>query len=193
MRRRRSSVLASALSVAALSLLAAGCGGGGGSPGVANVGSATTTGTPAQRGPIPFAECMRAHGVPRFPDPDSSGEIPKSQVVAAARANTVRFDAAQKACIHLVPGGSLAAPQSPQQERTQLADELSFARCIRSHGIARFPDPTAQHGLTVAMVEAQGIDVRAPAVLRVLRTCLPASHGALTMQKVNEAINQTGG
>jgi hypothetical protein len=136
---------------------------------------------------------MRAHGVPNFPDPGSTGEIPKIQVVAAAHANPDTFNAAQAACIHLVPGGSLAAPKSPQQERTQLADELSFARCMRGHGLARFPDPTAQSGLTVEMVEAQGIDVRSPAVLRVVQKCLPASHGALTMEKVDEAINHAGG
>ena len=66
---------------------------------------------------------------------------------------------------------------------------LAFARCMRSHGVTRFPDPTAQGGLTVAMVEAQGIDVRSPTVLRVVQACLPASHGALTMTKVREALN----
>jgi hypothetical protein len=42
------------------------------------------------------------------------------------------------------------------------------------------------------MVQAQGIDVRSPAVLRVVQACLPASHGALTAAKVREAISGAG-
>jgi hypothetical protein len=64
---------------------------------------------------------------------------------------------------------------------------------MRSHGVSRFPDPTAQGELTVAMVQAQGIDVHSPAVLHAVQTCLPASHGALTAAKVRAAISNAGG
>ena len=80
-----------------------------------------------------------------------------------------------------------------QQQRIRLADELSFARCIRRHGYARFPDPTAQGDLTVAMVQAQGYDVHSTAALRAVQECLPASHGWLTPAKVRQAINNPGG
>jgi hypothetical protein len=63
---------------------------------------------------------------------------------------------------------------------------------MRSHGVARFPDPTARGDLSVEMVQAQGIDVHSAAVLRVVQTCLPASHGALTAAKVEEAIKNAG-
>jgi hypothetical protein len=49
-----------------------------------------------------------------------------------------------------------------------------------------------QVGLSVAMVQAQGIDTHSPAVLRVAQKCLPASHGALTAAKVGEALNNAG-
>jgi hypothetical protein len=179
--------------VAAFSLLAAGCGGGG-SPRVASVASsATATTTTAQTGLVAYAGCMRSHGVPTFPDPDSTGGIPKPQVVAASNANQIKFDAAQAACRRLLPNGSLGPPQSPKQQATRLADALSFARCMRSHGVARFPDPTPQGQLTVEMVEAAGIDVHSPVVLHVVQTCLPASHGALTPEKVREALARAGG
>ena len=45
--------------------------------------------------------------------------------------------------------------------------------CMRSHGVGRFPDPTAQGQLTVEMVQAQGIDVHSPAVLQAVQACLP--------------------
>jgi hypothetical protein len=135
---------------------------------------------------------MRSHGVSNFPDPDSTGEIPKIHVVAAAQANPHKFNAAQTACIHLAPNGSLGRQQTEQQKRTQLADELSFANCMRSHGVARFPDPTAQGDLSVARVQAAGIDVHSPTVLRTVQTCLPASHGGLTAAKVREALANAG-
>jgi hypothetical protein len=186
--------LASALAVAALLLLVAGCGGGKG-PGVASVASSTTTSTaPAQGGLVGYARCMRSHGVPGFPGPDSTGQIPKQQVVAIAQgANQAKFDAAQSACDHLLPNGSLGAPLTAQQIQTRIADGVSFAKCMRSHGVARFPDPTSQGQLTVEMVEAQGIDVHSPAVLHVVQECLPASHGALTPAKVSQALRNAGG
>ena len=64
---------------------------------------------------------------------------------------------------------------------------------MRSHGLSRFPDPSAQGQLTVEMVQAQGIDVHSPAVLRVVQACLPASRGALTPAKVRAALNNAGG
>jgi hypothetical protein len=94
-----------------------------------------------------------------------------------------------------VPSGTdpLGPRETAQQQRTRLADELSFARCMRSRGVSRFPDPTAQGCLSVEMVQAQGIDVHSPAVLRVVQACLPASHGALTLAKVEEVLKNAGG
>ena len=187
----RPPVLIAVVALAAVALPAAGCGSGT-SPGVANVASTTATATTAVTGLAAFARCMRSHGVPTFPDPDSTGGIPKPQVVAAAAANRIRFNAAQAACRTLLPNGSLGPPQTPQQQAVRLADALSFARCMRGHGVASFPDPTAQGQLTVEMVEAHGIDVHSPAVLRAVQQCLPASHGALTPAKVREALQNAG-
>jgi hypothetical protein len=188
-------ILGSAVGAAAIALVAAGCGGGGsGSPGVATVASSTaaTTTATAQGGLVAYSRCMRSHGVPGFPDPDGTGGIPKLQVVDARQRNPSRFDRADSACRSLLPNESLAPPETPQQQRVRRADGLSFARCMRSHGVANFPDPTAQGQLTVEMVQAQGIDVRSTAVLRVVQACLPASHGALTPAKVREALNNAG-
>jgi hypothetical protein len=64
---------------------------------------------------------------------------------------------------------------------------------MRNRGVTGFPDPTAQGDLSVEMVQAQGIGVHSPAVLRVVQDCLPASHGGLTAAKVRAAINNAGG
>jgi len=178
------------VATALLALLAAGCGSGGGSPGVASVAAGTTT--TLQSGVVAYSRCMRANGVPGFPDPDSSGAIPKAQVVALGVAKP-RMAAADRVCRHLLPASGLGPAPTTQQTRAQLADELSFARCMRKHGVSRFPDPSAQGGLSVELVQAQGIDVHSPVVLRVVEVCIPASHGGLTLAKVREAINNAGG
>ena len=132
---------------------------------------------------------MRSNGMPNFPDPQRfvGGNV-KLTIHQLAPSQ-----AALSACDHLLPTNGGGSQETAQQTRTQLADELSFARCMRSHGVRRFPDPTAQGGLSVEMVQAQGIDVHSPAVLRVVQACLPASHGGLTLAKVREALNNAGG
>jgi|SRR5579862_1655844 len=188
--RRRPLVTASLVAVVGLALLAAGCGGSSSAPGVASVASSTTTAPTTQNGLLGFSSCMRSNGVPSFPDPQryAGGNV---KLTIHQLGNSPQIQAAMQACNHLLPtrGGS---PPTPQQTRTQLADELSFARCMRSHGVSRFPDPSAQGSLSVEMVEAHGIDVHSPAVLHVVQTCLPASHGALTPAKVREALNNAG-
>ena len=194
-RCRRPLILASVAALAAFSLLAAGCGGGG-SAGVASVASTTTTAgtTTAQNGLLAFSNCMRSNGMPNFPDPQRYVGGNVKLTLHQLGSSSPQFQAAMNACNHLLPtNGGSGSQQTAQQQRTQLADELSFARCMRSHGVARFPDPTAQGDLSVELVQAQGIDVHSPAVLHVVQACLPASHGALTPAKVREALNNAGG
>jgi len=182
-------IIASVAAASAFALVAAGCGGGG-SAGVASVASTTTaTTTTSQNGLLAFSQCMRTHGAPNFPDPQRFAGGNVKLTIKQLQPS----QAALQACSQLLPtNGGSGSQQTAQQQRTQLADELSFANCMRSHGVARFPDPTAQGQLSVEMVQAQGIDVHSPAVLHVVQACLPASHGALTPAKVREAINNAG-
>jgi hypothetical protein len=182
-------VFASALAV---SLLAAGCGGGRPS-GVASVASSTTTATTTTQGLLAFSQCMRANGVSNFPDPQHFPDGSAKLTIHRMGSGSPQMQAALSACNHLLPSHGGTQQETPQQLHTRLADELSFARCMRSHGVSRFPDPTAQGELSVASVQAQGIDVHSPTVLRVVQTCLPASHGALTAAKVRDALSHAGG
>lgn len=194
MRPHRPHVLTSLVAVTALSLLAAGCGGGGSSSRVASVAVSTATATTTTQNPaVAFSQCMRSNGVQSFPDPGNIGERNHKPTLQQLGVSGSQFEAARRACDHLLPNGDSGTQQTAQQLRTRLADELSFARCMRSHGLARFPDPTAQGQLSVEMVHAQGIDVHSPAVLHVVQACLPASHGALTPAKVRQALHDAGG
>ena len=213
MRHRHPFILSSLPAVAALALLAAGCGGGGRSPGVASLASSTTAAASTtengaasatqnaatsslQSHLVAYSQCMRSNGVANFPDPQALGGGSFKLHVQRDAISNPRFQAASSACKHLLPAvGQVGSGQeeTAQQQRIRLADELSFARCIRRHGYARFPDPTAQGVLTVAMVQAQGIDVHSPAALKAVQECLPASHGWLTPAKARQAINNPGG
>jgi len=166
--------------LASLSLLAAGCGGGSG--GVASVGSSTTatTATTQHGGPLAYSACMRSHGVPKFPDPDSSGEIPKQEVVALNPASP-RFQAAQKACAGLQPNGG--RPSQAELAR-HLNDLLAFAACMRGHGFPNFPDPTSAGQVTHEMLAKAGISVRQPGVVQAADACVSVTHGALTKAAV---------
>lgn len=186
---RRPLIVASFAAVAAFSLLAAGCGGGSPS-GVASVPATTrTTTTSIQTSSLAFARCMRAHGFAGWPDPLPGGGFDKSKLRALGYTRSQVRAVEDGACKNVVPNGG-----GPQLSvRQKVADGLSFARCMRSHGVRRFPDPTAQGQLSVQMVQAQGIDVHSTPVLRVVQTCLPASHGALTPAKVAKAISEASG
>ena len=80
--------------IAAVLLLSAACGGR--PPSTSAVVSSQTANSQA----VAFSRCMRAHGIPDFPDPASRGGVPKvtPQQVGVSDA---RFRAAQTACAPL--------------------------------------------------------------------------------------------
>ena len=71
-------ILTPAAGLLVTAALLAGCGG---SPNNGNGGSANLS-SPKNAG-LKMAECMRAHGVPSFPDPSTSGEITHEMVASA--------------------------------------------------------------------------------------------------------------
>ena len=82
---------------------------------------------------------MRSHGVSGFPDPDSSGNVPKNKVIPLA--SSPQFRVASRACGHLVPNSN--RPQTTHAEvEAALSGMVRFAACMRSHGVENWPDPT---------------------------------------------------
>jgi hypothetical protein len=126
-----------AIVAAALALLAAACSG---SPSSTGPSSSTTAIGSANSKALAYAECVRSHGVPDFPDPDSSGGFDKTAVSQLAAGNP-QFQTATHTCAHLLPsgGGSTDATAVVRQEWNGM---LKFARCMRSHGEPNWPDPT---------------------------------------------------
>ncbi len=130
-----------------VSVISAGCGGTRSSsdanttPGPAVTGSRDGNSTTAARGKaVRFAECMRAHGVSAFPNPDASGELTIDGVANGSSVDTssVTFERALGACKSLEPPGFTGTKATPRQRKARLA----FARCVRESGVPDFPDPT---------------------------------------------------
>jgi hypothetical protein len=151
-----------ALLLGGLAVAAAGCGDGSGSPGVANLGTnAGTTSTSTTAPPVPgsggspgsgsgvvlmmsggknaskFSQCMRAHGVSNFPDPNGQGQI---QVGGSSGVDPTSptFGSARQACQKLIGGGTA----TPAQQARARQQSLAFSACMRRHGVPDFPDPT---------------------------------------------------
>jgi hypothetical protein len=111
---------------------------------------------------------MRSHGVPNFPDPDSSGQIPKEEILQLGISTSV-LQTAQRACQRLWP---YQAPTQAQLQQ-QLTDDLKFAQCMRSHGVPNLPDPTISDGRVVFVISVSkdGFDPHSPQILAKAREC----------------------
>lgn len=159
----------------ALVFVVAGCGG-------ARSPSAASVATEAANPALAYSRCMRAHGVPGFPDPEpgggfvfpaGSGVDPSSPAFARARAK----------CRKLMPVG-LTPGTATHPTAQWLARMIEAARCMRAHGVPSFPDPTT----TIPPMPAGGnglisdidgavfaiptsIDEQSPAFVRAARVC----------------------
>jgi hypothetical protein len=106
------------------------------SPATTSSSDAAVTGQPT---PIAFAQCMRASGVPNFPDPQPGRGLLFNVSGINAAAPAVR--AAQAKCRKLLAGGPPGPGSTTHPSAQTLAKLLAIARCMRAHGISQFPDP----------------------------------------------------
>jgi hypothetical protein len=127
---------------------------------------------------LAFSQCMRAHGVPKFPDPTGR----RIQIGPSTGVNPASpaFQAAQKACGGLGKGGPGGGTPT---EADKLA-MLNVSKCMRAHGLPNFPDPTThpptpgsnganvvigRNGVFLAL--GPGINPRSPAFQHAASVC----------------------
>jgi hypothetical protein len=117
--------------LAMVALISAGCGSN--APSETAGGSSSATKQVADQDKlVKLSECIRAHGVPHFPDPDPKGEFNFGIDVSPAV-----WTKAVEACKDLQPPGTLSSQRTPEQQQ----QGLEFARCMRENGVPDFPDP----------------------------------------------------
>ena len=166
-----------ALVLPAMGVALAACGSSAQDSGATN--RATTSGSP-----VAFSRCMRANGVPSFPDPQGGGIRIEAKVnpgsgqaisVNGVPVNAPAFQAAQRRCQKSAPIGG--RPSAAQLARLR-AGALAMARCMRAHGVANFPDPTVRtgpggFGIGVRIGPGAGNDPSSPAFAAAAKLCKP--------------------
>ena len=109
---------------------------------------------------LAYARCMRAHGVPDFPDPDSNGQFNVDRHSVSSQET-----AANQVCHHLLNTGDQANAARQQQG---LGQALKYAQCMRAHGVPNFPDPhytsggIGRPGGLLGFAGGPGLDLKHP-------------------------------
>ncbi len=141
--------MAGAITVAALTLLAAACTNS--SSSASSSAAPHTAGSTSSPSTVAYSACMRSHGVPNFPDPDSAGQLPKGDAQYFGVGNA-QLQAARTACQALYPSDGSLLQQTQQCMSTGncpqalvqqlLTAERNYAQCMRSLGVSDWPDPS---------------------------------------------------
>jgi len=144
-----------------IGLFAAACGSGG--------GSAALAGTPAYQKALAYAQCMRAHGEPSYPDPTSNGGF----IIDGQKdhLNGALMNSANKTCEHLLPK---ARPMTAAQQRQATAQALKFVACMRTHGIPDMQDPqvnSQEIQMRIGGANGSGPKPNSPIVRAALQAC----------------------
>jgi hypothetical protein len=164
----------SVAATAVVGLLVAGCGNGGSSP--SSVGAPSAGGSTSSPSAVNYSRCMHAHGVSQFPDPGHADIVPviPTQPEQARQLGITlgRLVAAEHACQVLLPppptelnehtfAQCTVDEDCPQALVQQALNSLrQFSVCMRSHGVADWPDPAIAAGGGTAVFDLRhtGID-----------------------------------
>jgi hypothetical protein len=133
-----------------------------------------TAGSGTHSRALTFANCMRVHGVPSFPDPKAGGG--GFDLGPGINPQSPAFKPARLACARLAPAGAGGV----QATQSQFLAAVRFAKCMRAHGFPDFPDPTrvdsppgpilvVGHGLFFRV--SPSFDPDTPAVNRAVAGC----------------------
>jgi hypothetical protein len=112
---------------------------GGSSPAKSSASAGTPAGSSQYDVAVRYAHCMRANGVPSFPDPHNPGGFEES-AIDALPVRSPAYIAGAKVCAHLLPNGGL--PTAGENEQ-RLLNGVAVAKCMRKHGV-NMPDPSQQ-------------------------------------------------
>jgi hypothetical protein len=161
-RPRRHGQLMVAL-IATTALVGAGCGGSSSS----RAGSPSAGGISNSPSAVAYSACMRSHGVPNFPDPNSNGTIPKGSAQQFGVSGS-RYQTAQTACAHLLPN---SGEVSQAEIRQAMSGMGRFAKCMRLHGVSNWPDPITDRAGYPAFYLRRNVDENSPQIITKIHEC----------------------
>lgn len=170
-------------------VIVAGCSRGTKSSGVASLDKMTTTTaatTTAQVGgsaspgqtqlakAVSYARCMRSHGVPNWPDPVRTPHGDYGFLTRGIDPRSAAFRRAQQACKALSPAGWSTGQQLSLAQQQAW---LSWARCMRSHGMPTFPDPTFPGGGAVELSRPPSSSPQLQSAMDACKSQMPSAGG----------------
>jgi hypothetical protein len=124
---------------------------------------------------VAFSRCVRANGVPNFPDLGSNGMLIQGNgqtvSVNGVSVNAPAFLTAKAKCQKYL--ATRTVPSAGQQAQ-QIARTTNFARCMRGHGVPNFPDPKITIGTNGnGMVDLRGAELNfdSPAFKAAAKAC----------------------
>jgi hypothetical protein len=150
----------------ASALVVAGCGG-------STASTASRTTASAAGSEVTFSKCIRANGVPNFPDLRGNGMLIEGgggQTVSinGVSVNAPAFETARQKCQKYLPHSH----PSPAQTAQQRVRGLEFANCMRSHGVPNYPDPKViSRSSGNQTLYLPGINPRSPAFQAGAKAC----------------------
>jgi hypothetical protein len=170
--RKRRHLHAGALALTAL-LVAGGCQSGGAkaSPGASPSAMSDTQLLTIGR---EYAQCIRDHGIPNYPDPVvDSGRLamPPDADGGSAKQALQGNQAAQDACRSILDRLPASARKDHPPTPEELQQMLRFSQCVREHGVPEWPDPTNDGVFPIigTPLEGEGKSARTVAAFQACR------------------------
>jgi hypothetical protein len=114
---------------------------------------------------LAFAQCMRDHGIPNYPDPQQQGG--RVQLNSGLNQNTPVAEKAMAGCRELMPQGLGAGPGGSLDG----ARVSAWVKCLRQNGVPAFPDPDIQLTNMKVDVATAGIDPRSTQFQKAIKAC----------------------
>jgi hypothetical protein len=127
---------------------------------------------------VKFASCVRAHGVPDYPDASAG----KTVDIHSLQESTRAVETAIQKCQSSAPQQNFGPILSTTQLANVRAGALAMARCMRAHGLV-YPDPAVapgpgghgfEYGFSRPELKKDPIDYTSPAFKAANTTCSKA-------------------
>ena len=161
-----------AIAAVALGVTLAGCSGGSSAPTaasqpttvVAPAGGSGSSGSSPLAEAVAYSQCIRSHGVPNFPDPVQTPSGGYGYRTPGIDPSSAAFQGALQAC------KSLPSPWTSTGQQLSAAQQqawLTWAQCIRAHGVPGFPDPT----FSGSEVHDPGVGTSSPQLQSAMDAC----------------------
>jgi hypothetical protein len=114
---------------------------------------------------LAYAQCMRANGVPNFPDPQQQGN--GARVDLPKNADTPELKKAQEACRDKMPQGDADGPNGGSADSAKLA---TWTKCMRAK-LPKFPDPDVSGNTITVTLKGSGIRADSAAFENAQQAC----------------------